>query len=79
MIQKQGNGKSECDLDERIYDRIIKDKRTVQRIEDFSEAIKTACEKSLKTRNAPRTSQIHRSFPCVDTKTYSNEEKSKSA
>ena len=51
------------DLDERLYDRIIKDNQTEQQIVDFSEAMKAACEKSLKTTKAPRTSQNHRSVP----------------
>jgi len=36
MIQKQGNENSEGDLDERLYDRIIKETQTSQQIEDFT-------------------------------------------
>jgi len=63
MIQKQGNENSEGDLDERLYDRIIKDNQTEQQIEGFSEEMRTACEKSLKTTKSPRKSQNHRSVP----------------
>jgi len=55
MIQEQGNENSEGDLDERLYDRIIEDNQMEQQIEDFREAMWTACEKSLETTKTRKT------------------------
>ena len=63
MIRKQSNENRKDDLDERLYKRIIKDNHTEKQIEDFSEAMRTACEKSLKTTKAPRKSQKYKSVP----------------
>ena len=54
----------------------MKDNHTEQ-IEEFSEAMRTACEKSLKTTKAPRKSQKKKISPLVDTRTYCNEENHK--
>ena len=56
MIREQSNKDSEDDLDERLYKRILTD-NTAQQIEVFSEAMRQACEKSLKTTKAPRVTQ----------------------
>jgi len=45
MIQKQDKEKIEVDLNEKLYDRIIKDRQTEQQLENFTEAMRTACEK----------------------------------
>jgi hypothetical protein len=67
MIRKQSNEQSnensEDDLDERLYKRILKDNNTAQQIEDFSEAMRLACEQSFKTTKAPREQQKHKSVP----------------
>jgi hypothetical protein len=52
LIRKQSNENSEDDLDERLYKKIIKDNNTAQQIEDFSEAMRLACEQSFKTNKA---------------------------
>jgi len=57
-ILEQDNENGEGDLDERLYDRIIKDKQPKQRIEDFSEAMSLACEKTLKKQRP----QVHLKF-----------------
>jgi hypothetical protein len=61
MIRKQSNENSEDDLDERLYKRILMDNNRAQQIEDFSEAIRLACEQSFKTNKAPREPQKHKS------------------
>ena len=63
MIRKQSNENGEDDMDERLYKRTMKDNHTEQQIEYFSDAIRTACEKSLKTTKAPRKSQKYKSVP----------------
>ena len=54
MIREQSNKNSEDDLDERLYKIILTDNHTAQQIEDFSEAMRRACEQSFKTTKTPR-------------------------
>jgi hypothetical protein len=42
----------EDDLHNKLYKRILKDNNTEQQIEEFSEAMRIACEKSFKTKKA---------------------------
>jgi hypothetical protein len=58
MIREQSNKNSEDALDERLHKRILTDNNTAQQIEDFSEAMRRACEQSFKTTK-PQTQ--HRS------------------
>jgi hypothetical protein len=60
---KQSNENREEDLDERLYKRIIKDTHTENPIEEFSEAMRIACEQSFRTTTAARKSQKHKSVP----------------
>ena len=60
MILKQSNENREDDLDERLYKRILKYNHTEQQIEDFSEAMRIACEQSFTTIKDPRISQKHK-------------------
>jgi hypothetical protein len=62
-IRKQSTATSEDDLDERLYQRILKDNNTAQQIEEISEAMKLACEQSFKTTKATRALQKHKSVP----------------
>jgi len=61
MVWKQGNENSEGDLDERLYERIIKDNQTEQQIQGYNNAMRTAYEKSLIITKTPRTSQQNKS------------------
>ena len=63
MIRKQNNENSEDDLDERLYNRITTERNTAQQIEDFSEAMRLACEQSFKTIKDPKEIQKHKSVP----------------
>jgi hypothetical protein len=63
LIRKQSNENSEYDLDGRLYKTILKDNNTAQQIEDFSEAMRLACEQSFKTNKAPREPQKNKSVP----------------
>jgi hypothetical protein len=63
MIRKQSNKNSEDDLDERLYKRVLNDSHTAQQIEDFSLAMRRACEQSFKTTKAPRVTQKYKSVP----------------
>jgi len=51
MLWKHSNENREDDLDNKLYKRIIKDNYTEQ-IEEFSEAMRIACEQSFKTKKA---------------------------
>jgi hypothetical protein len=59
MIRKRSKENREDDLDERI----LKENNTAQQIEDFSEAMRLACEQLFKTNKAPREPQKHKSVP----------------
>ena len=72
-IRKQSNETSEDDLHERLYKRILKVNNTAQQIEDFSEAMRLACEQSFKTTKDTET-QIS---SLVDTGNHSNAENHK--
>ena len=63
MIREQSNKNSEHDLDERLYKRILTDTHTAQQIEDFSEAMRRACEQSFKTTKTPKVTQKYKSVP----------------
>ena len=54
MIREQSNKNSEDDRDERLYKRILTDNHTSQQIEDFSEAMRRACEQSFKKQKSQR-------------------------
>jgi len=62
-IREQSNKNSEDDLDERLYKRILTDNHTAQQIEDFSEAMRRACEQSLKTTKTPKVTNKYKSVP----------------
>jgi hypothetical protein len=63
MLWKQSNENGEDDLDNKLYKRILKDNYTEQQIEEFSEAMRIACDQSFKTKKAPGTSCKHKSVP----------------
>ena len=63
MIREQSNNNSEDGLDERLYKRILTDNHTAQQIEEFSEAMRRACEQSFKTPKTPRVTQKYKSVP----------------
>ena len=48
-ILKKNTETSEDDLDERLYKGIVRDNNTARQIEDFNEAMRLACEQSVKT------------------------------
>jgi hypothetical protein len=63
MLGKQSNENGKDDLDNKLYKRIIKYNYTEKQIEEFSEAMRIACEQSFKTKMAPGTSRKHKSVP----------------
>jgi hypothetical protein len=62
-IREQRGENREEDSDERLYKRIIKDTHTEKQIEEFSEAMRIACEQTFRTTKTARTSQKHKSVP----------------
>ena len=54
MLWKQSNENREDGVDNKLYKRIIKDNHTEQK-EEFSEAMRIACEQLFKTKKAPGT------------------------
>jgi hypothetical protein len=63
MIREHSNTNSEDDLDERLHKRILLDNNTTQQIEDFSEAMRRACEQSFKRTKTPKATQKYKSVP----------------
>jgi hypothetical protein len=63
MLVKQSNENREDDLDNKLYKRIIKDNHTEKQIEQFSEAMRIACDQSFKPKMAPGTLRKHKSVP----------------
>ena len=73
MIWEESNKNSEDGLDERLYKRIVTDNHTAQQIEEFSEAMRRACEQSFKTPDPKGDTEVQIS-PLVDKRTYRTEE-----
>ena len=63
IIWEQSNENGEDDQYTRIYERILKYNRTEKQIEDFSEAMRIACERSFKTKKARKAPQKNKSVP----------------
>jgi hypothetical protein len=55
IIWERSKENGEDDLDTRLYERILKDNQTEKQMEDFSEAMRIACEQSFKTKKARKT------------------------
>lgn len=51
------------DLDDKLYKQISRVTEIEKQIDDFSRALKTACETSFKRNRAPKTSHNHKSIP----------------
>ena len=51
------------DLDDKLNTLITRDNEIEKQIDEFSRAVKTACETSFKRNRAPKTSQNHKSIP----------------
>jgi hypothetical protein len=63
MNRKHSNTNSEDDLDERLHKKILSENNTAQQIEEFSEAMRRACEQSFKTTKTPKVTQKYKSVP----------------
>jgi hypothetical protein len=63
LIREHSNTNSEDDMDERLHKRILSDNNTAQQIEDFSVAMRRACEQSFKTTKTPKVTQKVKSVP----------------
>jgi len=53
----------EDDLDTSLYESILKYNQTEQKLVDFSEAMRIACEQSFKTKKARKAPQNNKSVP----------------
>ena len=58
IIWERSKENGEDDLDTRLYERILKGNQTEKQIEDFSEAMRIACEQPFKTKK--RRERHHR-------------------
>jgi len=63
IIWERSKENGEIDMDIRHYERIIKVINTEKQIEDFSEAMRIACEQSFKTKKARKAPQNNKSVP----------------
>jgi hypothetical protein len=64
MIREHRNTNSADELDKRLHKIILLDNNTAQQIEDFSEAMRRACEQSFKSTKTPKLTQKYKSVPC---------------
>ena len=62
-ICKPHNDNDINDLDDKLYKIISRDTEIEKQIDDFSRALRTACETSFKIHRAPTTSHKHKSIP----------------
>jgi len=63
IIWERSKENGEDDLYSIIYETILRDNQTEKEIEDFSEAMRIAYERSVKTKKARKEPQINKSVP----------------